>query len=962
MTYQYLNSNYNLNNQNKILQQPIKYSTVNGVAIQNPFDTSFYNQNNIFPFNPLYLPKINQNYSLIGQISSPSGEIVNLYKLSNGHNVAIMPRKNQATIVKTFLDGGSMNETDNVRGISHCIEHCLFKGSSKLKDGDVFRLTSLMGANTNASTDYAKTDYYITAPYMNENNLEKTIEIQGDMISNPLFNKAALESEKGPICSEISMINDDPMTIAFDTVIRNLFQIKSESHNLVAGSIGTVSNLTRDNLVNHHSTYYNPNNLYTVVVGDVDVDKTIDLISKNFTLPAQKPDYENSRTETLTPIEQSKRVDIRTPKATYTSVVMGFSGPKPQDSKDFIIGKMINYYLSTCSSSVLKKNLEEINADYASDNQKVGLKQSDPYAIVCVLGLNPGDEQKGIDIFYDAVQKLQNEFLSDDDMAALYNYINKDLELLMCDSENICDMLGGCYLDNSIDLFANYRGLIQSITKQDIMNYARKYFDLSKVSMVVVHPESVSEKQIKSNYDKSKYSLQNIKKNRASGLISFCGEKKISSQDVEELILANNTHLALNNTNSNLCVFNWTVKMPPIKPKNPNIPAVLRYMFLKGTDFKNQSELEKFKELNGINASVYVNGKSIEINADCLVNSVDKTLSVINELMFHPNLTQQDFIKAKDYVKDMLKNSEKDAASNLLDGMLPDFFPNSAKMLKTIDDLTLDDVKEFYQELLKNASSTFVATAPFVRYPDIREQIINNQSLSNIVFKDSTPKLAPLFKETPETVVICDSDELNQAQIYKSYRFPLSGNIFDEAKFEILNTILGGSPNSRLFLDLREKQNLAYSVSSAIQSFENSGILTLKIQTTTHHKDQGVTSYDNVKKSLDGFKRHTDDLCNDYVTDEELEAAKMKLKQNVIGLTQNPYSDNDLLALNIAEPYGIKRIDKYIDAINNVTKEDIKQAANFIFSRKPTISILASQDTINSQLNYLKQLGRIQQS
>lgn len=962
MTFQYIYPNYNLSNQYAMVQQPLNNAMPSAYTMQNPYDVSLYNQSNIYPFSPIYLPKVAQNYALIGQINSPSGEIVNLYKLANGQKVAIMPRKDQATIVKTFLDGGSMNETDDIRGISHCIEHCLFKGSSKLKDGDVFKLTSLMGASTNASTDYAKTDYYITAPYMNQDNLKKTIEIQGDMISNPLFDANALESEKGPICSEISMINDDPITIAFDKVIRNLFQINSNSHNLVAGSIETVSNLTRDNVVNHHGTYYNPNNLYTVVVGDVDPNETIELIAKNFTLPAYNSAFENHKTETLTPVESPKRVDFRTPKATFTSVIMAFCGPKPQDSKDFIIGKMISYYLSQCSSSALKKNLEEINADYASDNQKVGLKQTDPYALVSVIGVNPGDEQKGIDIFYDAIQKLQNEPLSDNDMMALMSYMNKDIELMMCDSENICNMLGECYLDNSLDLFANYKGLLQSITKQDIMNYARKYYDLNKISMVVVHPQSVSEKQIKSNYDNSKYSYKKIMNNPARNLVSFCGEKKISSQGVEELTLSNNTHLALNNTNSNLCVFNWSIKTPPIKPKNPNIPAVLRYMFLKGTDFKSQGELEQYKELNGINADVYVNGKSIEINADCLVYNADKTLSILDELMYHPNLTEQDFNKAKQYVKDMLRNSEKDASSNLLDDMLPDYFPNSAKMLKTIDELTLSDVKEFYQELIKNGSSTFVATAPFLRFPDLKNSIINAQSSSNISFKDATPKLAPLFKETSETVVVLDTDELNQAQIYKSYRFPLSGNISDEAKFEILNTILGGSPNSRLFSDLREKQNLAYSVSSTIQSFENSGILTLKIQTTTDHKDQGVTSYDNVQKSLDGFQKHTDKLCNEYISDDELEAAKMKLKQSVIGQTQNPYLENDLLALNISEPYGLKRIDKYIDAINNVTKEDIKQAANFVFSRKPTISILASKDTINSQMDYLKKLGRIQQS
>ena len=961
MSYQYIYPIYPQSGNIPHLQQMSNnFAQVQSTYAQNPYTASFYNQSVVYPFNPLYTPDVPKNYRLLEQFNSPSGDKVNLFQLSNGHKVAIMPTKGKATIVKTFLDGGSMNEDDKLRGISHCIEHCLFKGSSKLKDGDVFKLTSLMGASTNASTDYAQTDYYITAPYMSKGNLAKTIEIQGDMVSNPTFDAKALESEKGPICSEISMINDDPITVAFDRVIRNLFQINSNSHNLVAGSIDTVSALTKDDLTSHHSTYYTPENLYTVVMGDVDVNETIDLISKNFTIPRKLADAPQQKREILTPITKSIREDYRTPKTNYTTVMMGFAGPKPQDSKDFIISTMLDYYLSSCSTSYLKNELENISADFSSDMQKVGLNKDDPYAIVCAIGVNAGDEQKGIDIFYDAIMKLQSQLLSDDDMAAIKNHLNKSTELALCSSENLCNLLGSCLLDGSSDLFSNYREIINSITKEDIMDFARKYYNLNKVSIVVVHPSSVSKNEIEKNYQKSKYSINSLNKNRLNNQISFGNNLKISTDGVEEYRLPNNTHIVLNDTDSNLCAFSWSVNTPPIKPKNPNIPAVLRYMFQKGTDYRNQSNLERFKELNGISADVVVNGKRILINADCMPESVDETLSLMSELMFHPTLTQSDFEKAKKYVKDSLISAQKDAESNLLDKIFPGHFPTKSQKLKTIDSLQLDDVKEFYREVLASASSNFVATAPFSRHVDLKNLIVQSQSTNQLKFKSATPKLTPIFTPNPQTTVIYDIDTLNQAQIYESYNFPLSGNIDDEVKFEMVNMILGGSPNSRLFSDLREKQNLAYSVFSSIQSFENTGILTLGIQTTTDHKDQGVQSYDNVEKSLEGFKKHTNLLCSELVSDEELEAAKMKLKQNVIARTQNPLYENDLLAMNVEEPYGIKRIDKYIEAIDKVTKEDILEAARFIFSYKPTISVLASEDTIKSQLDYLMTLGKVQ--
>ena len=74
----------------------------------------------------------------------------------------------------------------------------------------------------------------------------------------------------------------------------------------------------------------------------------------------------------------------------------------------------------------------------------------------------------------------------------------------------------------------------------------------------------------------------------------------------------------------------------------------------------------------------------------------------------------------KKYVKDSLISSQKDAESNLLDKIFPGHFPTKAQKLKTIDSLQLDDVKEFYREVLASASSNFVATAPFGKNIDLK--------------------------------------------------------------------------------------------------------------------------------------------------------------------------------------------------------------------------------------------------
>ena len=273
--------------------------------------------------------------------------------------------------------------------------------------------------------------------------------------------------------------------------------------------------------------------------------------------------------------------------------------------------------------------------------------------------------------------------------------------------------------------------------------------------------------------------------------------------------------------------------------------------------------------------------------------------------------------------------------------------------------MRINDVIEHYNDMITKAASNFVATAPFDKNPGMKQAVINGVSFSPVVFKDFTPKFSNVYKPNEKSKVVVDTAELNQAQIYKTYSFKMSGNIKDEVKFELLNEILGGSPASRLFQELRENQKLAYRVSSQVQSFEDTGILTMFIMTTTDDKAQNDIKYDNLQKSLDGFDEQIQKILNEPVSEEELESAKMQLKQRIAIQTELPASETDLLSTNMTLPYGIKRIDEYVKAIDTITAKDIQKAAKHVFKNKPTVSILASPDTVNNQKTYIESLGEV---
>ena len=174
----------------------------------------------------------------------------------------------------------------------------------------------------------------------------------------------------------------------------------------------------------------------------------------------------------------------------------------------------------------------------------------------------------------------------------------------------------------------------------------------------------------------------------------------------------------------------------------------------------------------------------------------------------------------------------------------------------------------------------------------------------------------------------------------------------------LLNTILGGNPSSRLFSDLREKEKLAYHVKSSTKNYENIGVMSLKIGTTTDNKETGEQSFDNVKKSIDGFNRHIEKIKTEKVTDEELANAKLSLKNSV--LNSNHASDDKTISLlqGLNSPYGLERENLLFNEIDKITAEDIYNAANYIFSGKPTYSIVATDDTLKANKEYLDGLTK----
>ena len=320
-------------------------------------------------------------YQKVSDIKLPFDTNASLYKLANGQRVVIIPKEGK-TVLKTYVNTGSMNENDKVRGISHFIEHNLFNGSDGLEAGEFFKRVDKMGASTNASTGFSETNYFISSNLLNKTDLEEKIKLHASMLETPRFAANMLEKEKGIVNSEINMITADPLNIGINKSLKNLYQIDTKSLDMIGGTTSNITNITREDVVDYFNQNYYPANMVTVITGEVDPEQTMKLMSKYFTSTKHPPSSRHF--EELKPIDKPVREDIISDKATATSVILSFNGPKNNDAKEKILTQALSQILTMSKTSRIDKMLKDYNSSAITELERISTKPNDGRAILMI--------------------------------------------------------------------------------------------------------------------------------------------------------------------------------------------------------------------------------------------------------------------------------------------------------------------------------------------------------------------------------------------------------------------------------------------------------------------------------------------------------------------------------------------------------------------------------------------------
>lgn len=891
---------------------------------------------------PDYTVKTPMAYTKTGEMNFPYDTKAYCYKLANGQKVIIVPQESE-TVLRTYVNTGSMNEPDKLRGISHYIEHNLFNGSQGLEEGDFFKQVDKMGASTNASTGFAETNYYISSNLLNENDLENKIKIHASMLETPIFAAEKLEKEKGIVNSEINMITSDPENLAINKMIKNLYGIKSTSTDMIGGTTDNITNLTREDVVNYYNNNYYPANMVTVITGDVNPEDTMKLVSKYFT--SKKQPSGQRHFEPLIPTEKTVREDLISDKANAATIVIGFNGAASDKTKDRIYTEALTRILSMSATSRIDKKIKQYNTGSWAEEEKISTNPKDGRVLMIMSECSDENSEKVLKTMFNEIGNIANNPPTDDEMQIVKKKMLNAFSNMFESSFDTNNAIGTSILENNEDYLNNFETIVKSMTAQDIVNTAKKYMDINKASVTLIHPSSATAESIQQNY-----------KN-----VSFTGTKKeaINMASVKEYNLANNYRAATINSKTNNANIHFRIAADKTFNGKPSAELVLDKLLDEGSIFRNQEDYKTDLAKNGISSSIGAGYDTISAAVTCDSDDLQKALKTLQEVIENPRFTPEQLEHAKADIKEAILTSDKSAFDKLDSEIfkgLPEGY-SKEEILKDLETLTLDDVKAQYEFTVKNGKGELAISAPFDKKPELNNVLFKALSEFKPVQPHEVRTLQEVYKPVEQTKVLTDTDFKNQAEIVEAYKFKINQNIKDRVTLELLNTILGGNPSSRLFNDLRETQKLAYHVRSNYETNNDIGLLTLKIGTTTDNKDTGETSFDNVRKSIEGFNKHIEKMKKEKVTEEELNNAKLSLKNSVLNSNNTPFGKTISLMQGMESPYGISRENQILEEIDKVTAEDIYNAANYIFSGKPTYSVIATEDTLKYNDSYFKTLA-----
>ena len=413
-----------------------------------------------------------------------------IISLKNGADLLTIPTEGtKAVVVLVLVKTGSKYETKDVMGISHFLEHMLFKGTQKRPNSlKVAETLDKIGGDYNAFTSEDFTGYYAK---VQSEKIDLALDWVSDIYLNSLIPEEEVEKEKGVISEEINMRYDNPMTYTQVLWQRLLYGDQPAGWD-VAGTKESVAGITTEDLRSYMEKQYSAENTLIVLAGDIKHGRSKKLAEKYFNEISQE---EPTKKKEVFENQEEPEVKILQRDTDQTHICVGFRGYRdahphryPQEIIATILGGMM-------SSRLFTEIREKLGLAYYV--QAASSTNPDTGYLASRAGLDNKNTKKGVEFILKEFKKMKEDEVSPEELKKAKDYIKGKTALKLESSDSLAFYYGRqALLERTILTPKELFKRVDAITPEDVYQVSKEMFVPERLNLALIGPFD-SEKEFK---------------------------------------------------------------------------------------------------------------------------------------------------------------------------------------------------------------------------------------------------------------------------------------------------------------------------------------------------------------------------------------------------------------------------------------------------------------------------------
>lgn len=900
------------------------------------------------------------------------------HSLKNGMTVLTMERHIAPLIYHQLTYRvGSRDETLGITGISHVVEHLMFKGTPKYGKGEASKTITKNSGVFNAFTMNDMTSYY---EYLPANKINIAFEIESDRMQNCIFNPAEFKSEIEVIKQERRMRTESQANGILQESMNSIAYNSHPNQNPIIGWPSDLSHISREDAFKYYKTFYTPNNAFLVLIGDFETEKMLKTVKKY---------YENIPSGPAVPQVWSSEEPQKVRKSftlyhadiTQPSFRLAFHVPTYQDPDAAPLKLAAMILCEKSRDARLYKRLVETDQISTMAAGGFGMAKDPPLFQISVSVKSDSLVSKAESVVWDEIKKMQNGLVEDHELQKVKNRYKFSQSTNYIKNVDIGSRISRYETYFGWDFFNEFDNQVLTVRKEDIQRVMTKYFNPEQVTVGYSYPKEGSTKK------KNKVNVNSDEENPTDqeNLIELSPDAFYFQPPFEALELMNSfipgnedevikpkpiapmiKTMKLNNgitihtmenhlipTVSIVGLFETGIIPECLEGEKPGISSFLSNVMNRGTKNLNYEQLSERMAFVPFSFSISGSYKSFFFQGNSLVENADEMMKTGYDMVTDPLLSQDDIDKVRPRelisARDRFKKTSIKAFYYMFNKVFEDHpltkFNSTEESIKNIQK---EDLVALHKKYLDPSRLTILMIG------DMKPEEMKN--LADKYFGNwKKAESAPSIIESPKVKTLSKKEiKVFPEKDYSECTINIGFAPFNDVKPEdeeivaVLNHILAGSAlTSRMGIELRDKQGLIYGIKSELWS-KSDDIGYWKFDTKTGPK--------NTEKVIKGIFSEIKKLINDGITDTELNQAKQRLIGLLPFYVETPDDASQYVFEMIQNKQPFNFFDKKAERIISITKEDVLRIAKKYFTLDKFIVVVDGPIEEKSLDNLLNEL------